>query len=81
MLGFIYQLKGRPKNQRYRAEKILTDHCSDISYIHLQKSLTYKETFQDKMAFETYSKKLGIKVRYHHAKMEDLMKICSYRQS
>jgi hypothetical protein len=38
-----------------------------LSYVHLQKSLTSKETVEAKEAFKAYARSFGIKIRHYHA--------------
>ena len=65
--GFAAQLKGKLTNRRYTAATVFVDHYSRFSYIHLQSSLSSKETLQAKLAFEAYAKKLGVKIQHYHA--------------
>ena len=65
--GLIAQLKGIPTKVHYRAATIFVDHFSRMSYVHLQKSLSSKETVQAKRAFETYAITYGVLVHHYHA--------------
>ena len=65
--AFIAQLKGRLTKYRYKYATVFVDHFSDLSYVHLQRSITSEETVQAKMAFEAYSRSMGVKVMHYHA--------------
>ena len=65
--GFITRLKGRRTKHRYKYATVFVDHFSDLSYVHLQRSITSEETVQAKMAFEAYSRSMGVKVIHYHA--------------
>lgn len=65
--GFIAQLKGSLTRKRYRYVTVFTDHFSDLSYVHLQKTITSAETLEAKDAFEAYSKSLGVRIQHYHA--------------
>ena len=58
------QMKDIPTHQNYHKAMIFTEHYSDISYVHLQKSLTSNETVQAKRDLDTYIQKLGVKIRH-----------------
>jgi len=60
--GLIAQLKGAPTKMRYRYVTVFIDHYSDLSYVHLQKTITSAETVEAKQAFEAYSKSLGVRL-------------------
>eukprot|EP00978_Attheya_sp_CCMP212_P037948 scaffold183254_cov63-Attheya_sp.AAC.2 len=65
--GFIAQLKGRLTRDRYRYATIFVDHYSRLSYIHLQRTITSKDTLEAKLAFEAFSMKNGVKIQHYHA--------------
>jgi hypothetical protein len=65
--GFVAQLKGKLTRKRYKAATIFVDHKSRLSYVHLQESLTSKETVEAKHAFEAYARTFGIHIRHYHA--------------
>jgi Reverse transcriptase (RNA-dependent DNA polymerase) len=65
--SFIAQLKGSLTRARYRYVTVFIDHYSDLSYVHLQKTITSAETVEAKQAFEAYSKSLGIRIQHYHA--------------
>ena len=43
------------------------DQASGLSYVHLQRTLTAKDTLESKKAFEAYARKHGIKIKHYHA--------------
>jgi hypothetical protein len=65
--GLIAQLKGTPTTQKYNAATIFVDHHSRLSYVHLQRSLSFDDTVKAKRAFETYCESSGVKVEHYHA--------------
>jgi Reverse transcriptase (RNA-dependent DNA polymerase) len=65
--GFIAQLKGSLTRMHYRYVTVFTDHFSDLSYIHLQKTITSAETLEAKDAFEAYAKSVGVSIQHYHA--------------
>jgi hypothetical protein len=65
--GFVTQLKGKLTRKRYKAATVFVDHASRLSYVHLQESLTSKETVEAKHAFKAFSRSFGIKIRHYHA--------------
>ena len=64
--SFIAQLKEIPTAQSYQAEKIFTDHYSDISYINLHRIITSNEIVLYQNAFELYIQNSVVKVRHSH---------------
>jgi GAG-pre-integrase domain len=65
--GFIAQLKGSLTRMRYRYVTVFTDHFSDLSFVHLQKTITSAETLEAKDAFEAYAKSVGVTIQHYHA--------------
>jgi GAG-pre-integrase domain len=65
--GFIAQLKGSLTRMRYRYVTVFTDHFSDLSYVHLQKTIKSAETLEAKDAFEAYAKSVGVSIQHYHA--------------
>ena len=65
--GLIAQMKGIPTKARYTGATIFVDHFSDITYVHLQKSLSAAETIEAKHAFERWTNSCGVKVTHYHA--------------
>ena len=66
-LEFIAQLKGKLTRRRYKHATIFVDHYSDLSYIHLQETLSSNETVQVKYAFEAYERKYSVTILHYHA--------------
>jgi GAG-pre-integrase domain len=65
--GFITQLKGNLTRSRYPYATVFIDHFSDLSYVHLQKSITSAETVDAKQAFEAYAKLMNKCIQHYHA--------------
>ena len=65
--GFIAQLKGKLTKQRYKYATVFVDQFSDLSYAHLQRSITSSETVEGKLAFEAYARSMGVKIDAYHA--------------
>ena len=66
-LGFVAQLKGKLKTNRYKAATVFVDQHSRKGYVFLQKSLTSEETLLAKNAFEAHARNCGIKIKHYHA--------------
>lgn len=64
--GFIGQLKGILTKSKYKAATVFIDHYSDLTYIHLNQSLTGHETVEAKKAFEAYAQNRGIRIQHYH---------------
>ena len=64
--GFLVQIKGIITNQRYISEKLLVDHFSYISYVHIQRNLTLEDTLNAKQSLGAYSQKQGVVIRHYH---------------
>ena len=60
--GFIAQLKGKLTKQRYNYATVFVDQFNDLSYAHLQRSITSSETVEGKLAFEAYARSMGVKI-------------------
>ena len=65
--GFVDQLKGILALNRYTVVIVFVDHHKNLTYIHLQNDLTYKDTLEVKKAFEIWSASLGVKISNYHA--------------
>ena len=65
--GFIGQLKGIPTTRRYKYATIFVDHYSDLSYVHLQETISSEDTLLAKRAFEAYAREQGVDtIRHYH---------------
>jgi hypothetical protein len=65
--GFVAQLKGKLTRKRYKAATaVFVDHKSRLSYVHLQESLTSKETVEAKHAFKALARSFGIRILHYH---------------
>ena len=65
--GLVAQIKGIPTVARYTSGTVFIDHFSDVTYVHIQKSLSALETIQAKEAFERWSSSHGVTIRHYHA--------------
>jgi hypothetical protein len=65
--GFIAQLKGIPMKARYNSATIFTDHFSDATFVHLQKSTNAAETLEAKNAFERWANQHSVRIKHYHA--------------
>jgi hypothetical protein len=65
--GLIAQTKGNPMRDRYNCATIFVDHYSDATYVHLQASLSAKDTIEAKETFERWSKSHGVTINHYHA--------------
>ena len=59
--GFIGQLKGIPTTRRNKYATIFVDHFSDLSYVHLQETISSQDTILAKRAFESYAREQGVR--------------------
>ena len=64
---FFGQAKGKITSRRYRYATVFVDHFSRYTYVHLQSTITSKETVEAKQAFELHMKDMGVKVARYHA--------------
>jgi hypothetical protein len=64
--GLIAQNKGSPTRERYMAATIFVDHYSDVTFVHLQKTLNAKDTIEAKEAFERWANSHSVKVKHYH---------------
>ena len=60
MRGFICK-------QRYTCATIFVDHFSDLTYTHLQRSISLEDTLVAFRAFENFCDRHGVEVRHYHA--------------
>jgi Reverse transcriptase (RNA-dependent DNA polymerase) len=60
----VAHTKGSPTKERYNCATVFVDHYSDVSFVHLQGSLSGDETLEAKQAFEHWSHNITIK-HYH----------------
>ena len=54
ILGFVGQMKGWLTRVRYDNYTVFVDHCSGLSYVHVQKSTKGEETVLAKKTYETW---------------------------
>ena len=64
--GLIAQMKGIPTKHRYRYATVFIDHYSNLSYVHLMKTLTSEETLEAKRSFESWSWDKGVRIQHYH---------------
>jgi hypothetical protein len=55
---------------------MFVDQFSGLSFIHLQKTCTGKETLDAKMAFEGYDHSLNVRIQHYHADNRRFVKTC-----
>jgi hypothetical protein len=65
--GFIGQMKGALTNKRYKFATVFVDHCSRLSYVHLQQTSSAIETLEAKRAFEKFALAHAVQVKHYHA--------------
>jgi hypothetical protein len=65
--GLIAQVKGNPTRDRYTCGAIFVDHYSDATYVHLQETLSAKDTILAKESFERWSRSNGVTINHYHA--------------
>jgi hypothetical protein len=65
--GLVAQMKGIPMRARYNSATVFTDHYSDVTYVHLQKSTNAQETLEAKQAFERWANQHSVKIKHYHA--------------
>ena len=53
--------------RRYTCATIFIDHFSDLSYIHIQTSLTVEDTILAKRLFQAYARNHGVTIKHYHA--------------
>ncbi len=65
--GLLAQLKGTPTLWQYRAATVFVNHFSQLSFVHLQQTLSSEDTLLAKQAFEQFCSTHGMKVLQYHA--------------
>ena len=65
--GLIAQMAGWITGKRYNYATVFVDHFTRLSYVHLQKTQTAKETLEGKALWERKLATFGIKVQHYHA--------------
>jgi hypothetical protein len=65
--GLVAHMKGSPTKERYNCATIFVDHYSDVSFVHLQKSLSGEETVEAKEPFERWCRSHDVIVKHYHA--------------
>lgn len=65
--GLVAQMAGTLTKERYTCATVFVDHYSNLSYVHLQKSTSAKETLEAKTAFERFAATHGVLVKHYHA--------------
>jgi hypothetical protein len=65
--GLVAQTKGNPTRMRYNAATIFVDQHSDLTYCHLQSTLSANDTIEAKEAFERFCNSHGVKIKHYHA--------------
>ena len=65
--GYIGVMRGFMTKQRYTCATVFVDHHSDLTFTHLQKSLTVEDTVKAKRAFEAFSRRHGVKIQHYHS--------------
>ena len=65
--GLVAQKKGSLTVKQFSKATVFVDHFSDLTYVHLQESLTGEETVEAKLAFERYARAHGVEVKHYHA--------------
>lgn len=64
--GLIAQLRGFITKQRYQVVTVFTDHFTNLSYVHVQRSTSVPDTLAAKQAFELFAKSYGHTVGHYH---------------
>ena len=65
--GYIGVLRGFMTKQRYTCATVFVDHYSDLTFTYLQKSLTVEDTVKAKKAFETFSRRFGVRIHHYYS--------------
>jgi Reverse transcriptase (RNA-dependent DNA polymerase) len=65
--GLVAHMKGHPTKERYNCATVFVDHYSDVSFVHLQRSLGGDDTVEAKQAFERWCRSHNVTVRHYHA--------------
>lgn len=64
--GLIAQLRGFITKQRYKVVTVFTDHFSDLSYVHVQRTTNMEDTLTAKKTFETWANAQGVPILHYH---------------
>ena len=65
--GLVAQMQGMPTKSSYCGATICVDHFSDVTYVHLQKSINVIEIIEAKYAFKRWANFCGVVVTHYHA--------------
>ena len=65
--GYIGVMRRFMTKQRYTCATIFVDHYSDLTFTYLQKTLSIADTIKAKKAFETFSRRHGVKIQHYHS--------------
>ena len=65
--GYIGVMRRFMTKQRYTCATIFVDHYSDLTFTYLQKTLSVADTLKAKKAFETFSRRHGVKIQHYHS--------------
>jgi hypothetical protein len=64
--GLVGQIKGILTRQQYHYVTVFVDQFSGLSFVHLQKTSSGKETLDAKMAFEGFVQSMNVCVQHYH---------------
>ena len=63
---FFAQMKGILTKRHYRCATIFVDHCSRLSFVHLQIKDSSAKTLAAKRTFETFTTEHGVRIQHYH---------------
>ena len=65
--GLIAQMTGFLTTKRYKYETVHVDQYTRYGYVYLQKTASAEESVEGKKAFETMSRRRGVRIENYHA--------------
>jgi hypothetical protein len=64
--GFVAQTTGTLTKSRYDTVTVFMDQATDLSYVHLQKSVSAIDTVEAKGAFERFARQRRVSIAHYH---------------
>jgi hypothetical protein len=65
--GLVAHTKGNPTRDRSNCATIFVDHYSDVTFVHLQSTLSGDVTVEAKEAFERWSRGNNVRIKHYHS--------------
>ena len=60
-------MKGKLTKKRYKYAPVFLYQLTGLTYAHLQRSITSAKTVEGKLAFEAFSRSMGVRIDTYHS--------------